>query len=165
MTVEEIKCKYTMRDVLAMYGIRPNRGGLISCPFHRGDHAPSMKIYPKDYHCFACGANGDIFTFVQNMDNCDFKAAFIRLGGTYEHEPENLHRQYVSTYKRKKQQETEQIRKAKLRQRIYDLSQNIEFYRLFIHILEPLSPLWCECFGKFINDLQMHEYLRQQMRG
>ena len=43
-----------------------------------------MKIYDKDFHCFGCGANGDIFSFVQRMENVDFKEAFYSLGGTYE---------------------------------------------------------------------------------
>ena len=81
MTVEEIKQQYYMRDVVEMYGFHPNRAGFISCPFHSGDHSPSMKIYPKDFYCHACGENGDIFTFVQKMDDCSFKEAFLKLGG------------------------------------------------------------------------------------
>ena len=44
MTAEEIKQQYSMRDVVEMYGFHPNRAGFISCPFHSGDHSPSMKI-------------------------------------------------------------------------------------------------------------------------
>ena len=84
MTVEEVKNRYSMYDIIEQYGFHPNRAGFISCPFHKGDHSPSMKIYPKDFHCHACGANGDIFSFVQRMDHCDFKTAFYSLGGTYE---------------------------------------------------------------------------------
>ena len=73
MTVDEIKQQYSMREIVDLYGIQINRSGFCSCPFHNGDRTPSMKIYPKDYHCHACGANDDIFTFVQKMDNCDFK--------------------------------------------------------------------------------------------
>ena len=55
MTKEEIKSAYSMRDILARYGIQPNRAGFIQCPFHKGDREPSMKIYEKDFHCFGCG--------------------------------------------------------------------------------------------------------------
>ena len=83
MTVDEIKSANSMRDVVGRYGYHPNRAGFISCPFHTGDRSPSMKIYAKDFHCHACGANGDIFSFIQRKDNCDFKTAFYSLGGSY----------------------------------------------------------------------------------
>lgn len=83
MTVEEIKEQYSIRDVLSKYGISVNRAGFCSCPFHSGDRTPSMKIYKDSYHCFACGANGDIFTFIMQSDNLTFKDAFQKLGGTY----------------------------------------------------------------------------------
>ncbi len=57
MTKEEIKENTAMRDVLRRYGLpEPNRSGFIACPFHKGDREPSMKIYEKDYHCYACNA-------------------------------------------------------------------------------------------------------------
>lgn len=67
MTSEEIKESVSIREVLQRCGLpAPNRAGFIQCPFHKGDRTPSMKIYQKDYHCFACGANGDVFTFLLN---------------------------------------------------------------------------------------------------
>lgn len=85
MTKEEIKDIYSMRDILERYGLpQPNRAGYISCPFHK-EKTASMKIYPKDYNCYGCGANGDIFSFVMMMDNISFKEAFKKLGGVYEH--------------------------------------------------------------------------------
>jgi len=83
LTVEEIKGIYSMRDVVERYGFHPNRAGFIRCPFHQGDRTPSLKVYEKDYHCHACGANGDIFTFVQMMEERPFSEAFRLLGGTY----------------------------------------------------------------------------------
>lgn len=80
MTSEEIKEKYSMRDIVERYGLRPNRAGFITCPFHLGDRTPSMKIYKGDFHCYACGANGDIFDFVMRMDGSSFKEAFQSLG-------------------------------------------------------------------------------------
>ena len=36
------------------------------CPFH-DDRNPSMCVIPAKqiFHCFVCGAGGDVFTFVQ----------------------------------------------------------------------------------------------------
>ena len=80
MTRDEIKEMYNMRDVLALYRLQPDRKGFIHCPFHRGDRDASMKIYDRDFHCFACGAHGDIFSFIMLMECCDFKDAFHLLG-------------------------------------------------------------------------------------
>ena len=88
-TVSEIKQQYSMREIVERYGFHPNRAGFISCPFQTGDRSPSLKVYKKDFHCHACGANGDIFTFIQRMDNCDFKTAFYSLGGTYQKPTDN----------------------------------------------------------------------------
>lgn len=85
MTSEEIKQTYSMRDILNKCGLpQPNRSGFIQCPFHKGDREASMKIYDKDFNCFGCGANGDIFTFIEMFYGISFKEAFRMLGGGYD---------------------------------------------------------------------------------
>lgn len=81
MTIEEIKQQYSMRDVVERYGLYPNRAGFLHCPFHESDHTASLKIYKDSFYCFGCHAHGDIFSFVQRMDDCTFKEAFRTLGG------------------------------------------------------------------------------------
>ena len=46
------------------------------CPFHE-DHNPSMCVVPHKqiFHCFVCGAGGDVFTFVQRYHSMDFREA------------------------------------------------------------------------------------------
>ena len=46
------------------------------CPFH-DDHSPSMTVNPTlgIYKCFACGAGGDVFKFVQEHEKIDFNGA------------------------------------------------------------------------------------------
>ena len=109
-TVSEIKQQYSMREIVERYGFHPNRAGFISCPFHSGDHSPSMKIYQKDFHCHACGANGDIFSFIQRMDNCDFKTAFYSLGGTYQKPTDNSK---IAVYRIKKAKENREKKEEK----------------------------------------------------
>lgn len=45
--------------------------GVALCPFHK-DHHPSMGIKNNRYHCFACGAKGDIISLVMERDNLSF---------------------------------------------------------------------------------------------
>ena len=50
------------------------------CPFH-DDHKPSMYVNPfkQIFKCFACGAGGDVFKFVQMRENLTFPQAIERL--------------------------------------------------------------------------------------
>lgn len=50
------------------------------CPFH-DDHNPSMAVVPSKqiFHCFVCGAGGDVFTFVQRYLGVSFPDALKHL--------------------------------------------------------------------------------------
>jgi DNA primase len=54
------------------------------CPFH-DERTPSFGIDPaqKVYYCFGCQASGDVFTFVQETEGLDFKAALELLAERY----------------------------------------------------------------------------------
>lgn len=73
---EQIKSAVTMPDVCAMYGFNVNRQNKTVCPFHADKHA-SLHIYPgrRGFHCFSCGASGDVIRFVQDYFGLDFRGA------------------------------------------------------------------------------------------
>ena len=50
------------------------------CPFH-DDRNPSMYVVPhkRMFHCFVCGAGGDVFTFVQKYHGIGFGEALKML--------------------------------------------------------------------------------------
>ena len=162
MTAEEIKSQYSMRDVVERYGFHPNRAGFISCPFHTGDNSPSMKIYPRDFHCHACGANGDIFTFIQKMDNCDFKTAFYSLGGTYQKPTDSSK---LAVYRLKKAKENRQKKEERLRERIRHNNTLIGIYVTWMKRLEPLSDAWCDCKNAYAKCFGIDEELQKELGG
>jgi DNA primase len=49
------------------------------CPFH-GEKTPSFSVHAtrQFYHCFGCGVSGDVFSFVQKIENITFPEA-VRL--------------------------------------------------------------------------------------
>ena len=51
-----------------------NYSGL--CPFH-SEKTPSFSVHAtrQFYHCFGCGASGDVFSFVQKIENITFPEA------------------------------------------------------------------------------------------
>ncbi len=50
------------------------------CPFH-GEKTPSFTVSPEKqfFHCFGCGAHGDIISFVSKMDGLTFTEAVQKL--------------------------------------------------------------------------------------
>lgn len=54
------------------------------CPFH-DERTPSFGIDPveKLYHCFGCGAGGDVFKFVMETESLDFGGALETLADRY----------------------------------------------------------------------------------
>lgn len=162
MTVDEIKSQYSMNDIVGRYGFQPNKAGFISCPFHIGDHSPSMKIYKKDFHCHACGANGDIFTFIQRMDNCDFKTAFYSLGGTYQRPTDNSR---LAIYRLRKAREARLKREARLRKRMDLNNMLIGIYLEWSKKLQPYSDAWCDCVNAYTKCIAIDEELQKEMEG
>lgn len=159
MTADEIKSTYSMRDILQRYNIHVNRSGFARCPFHTGDREPSMKIYKDSFYCFGCGANGDIFTFVMMMDDCDFKTAFYSLGGEYDHE--KSFKSKLSLYRIEKQKEQRKKEEQKKKNEIQLNLTLIDAYRMILERYPPLSDAWCDA----INNLQLQLYKHGELNN
>src|SRR4051794_35508519 len=54
------------------------------CPFHE-ERTPSFSVDADKmvYHCFGCGASGDVFTFVRETEGLDFGGALESLADRY----------------------------------------------------------------------------------
>jgi len=79
---DEIKEKLSIIDVISTY-VRLEKAGSqyrARCPFHN-ERTPSFYVSPerKNFHCFGCGAHGDIFTFVEKLENIPFYDALKML--------------------------------------------------------------------------------------
>ena len=82
-TVEEIKARIDLADLIASYGVQVKTAGASKkacCPFHH-EKTPSFNINESKgfYHCFGCGESGDAIKFVQKMDGLTFVEAVKKL--------------------------------------------------------------------------------------
>jgi len=76
--LEEIRSRCDIVDVISSYIKLQKKGSnyVGVCPFHN-DRNPSMSVNQAKqiYHCFSCGAGGDVFKFVMDYENLSFKEA------------------------------------------------------------------------------------------
>jgi len=82
-TLEEIKARTDLADLIASYGVQVRRAGAsykACCPFHH-EKTPSFNIQPAKgfYHCFGCGESGDAFKFVMKQEGLTFVEAAKKL--------------------------------------------------------------------------------------
>lgn len=77
----EIRQRVSALQAAEVYGLDPDRSGFVHCPFHTGDNHGSLKLYPGDrgWHCFGCGAGGDVIDLVRKLFGLTFQQAVVRL--------------------------------------------------------------------------------------
>jgi DNA primase len=143
MTRDEIKLNNSIKEVALRYGVKVDKKGFCCCVFHN-EKTPSMQIKEKTFHCFGCGAHGDIFEFVMKMENCSFKDAYLSLGGEYE----NTKTDFFAQQRLEKAKLAQEKRvKAEIRRKKQkrELSTMINYYKSVLSKLEPFSDIWCDC--------------------
>jgi len=81
-TIEKIRISVDIVDVVSEYVQLKKQGrnyfGL--CPFH-GENTPSFSVSPDKqiFHCFGCGAGGNVFSFLMDLEGYSFSEAAINL--------------------------------------------------------------------------------------
>lgn len=164
--VQTIKDRLKMREVLLHYGYQPNKAKFICCPFHN-EKTPSMKIFEKDYHCFGCGANGDIISFVQQLFGLSFPETLKKIDIDFglnlygEHSFEDLRKSHY----RQKQIQAERERKKRENEQadneywaVFDEWKRLDDNK---RIYAPKTPdeEWHPLFVEALQKLAYQEYL------
>ena len=76
--IEEVRMKNDIVDVVSQYVKLNKRGSTYFglCPFHN-EKSPSFSVSGQRqlYHCFGCGAGGNVITFVMEYENYTFPEA------------------------------------------------------------------------------------------
>lgn len=80
--INEIRQAVDIVDLISDYVQLKKQGrnyfGL--CPFH-GENTPSFSVSPDKqiFHCFGCGAGGNVFSFLMELESLSFQEATIKL--------------------------------------------------------------------------------------
>ena len=79
--VEELRTRSSIVDVISGYMKLSRKGSSYMglCPFH-AEKTPSFSVSPsrQSYHCFGCGASGDVYSFVMEYERKTFSARNLR---------------------------------------------------------------------------------------
>ena len=117
--VEEVRTRNDIIDVVGSYislkGSGASHKGL--CPFHN-ERTPSFSVSQNKqlYHCFGCGASGNVFTFIMEYENYTFVEALKHLADR------------VGMALPEEEQTPEQKKTRSLRTRILDINKEAATY-------------------------------------
>ena len=150
---EVVKQSVTAREAAELYGIAVGRGGMACCPFHDDRH-PSMKVDTR-FHCFGCGADGDVIDFTARLYDLSPKGAAEKLaqdfGLSYDSKAP-IRRSYV-------RQKTEaQVRKEK---REHGWRVLTDYYHLLRKWEADYSPKTADedPHPRFLEAIQKKDYM------
>lgn len=81
--INQIRDRVDIADVVANYVALSKTGQNFKglCPFH-SEKSPSFTVSParQIFHCFGCGAGGNVFTFVMKLEGTSFPDTVRELG-------------------------------------------------------------------------------------
>lgn len=137
LAVKDVKARVRISEILDSQGIQHNRNR-CACPIHDGSNPTSFSFNEEQFHCFSCGASGDVISLVQALYSTDFRGALEiisgRSGTGHRAEYCKLHNKAIS---REEPQELRLI-KAKLRAlQVYEERLLSQMVRLRQQNLDP----------------------------
>lgn len=164
---EAVKASVTTRQAAERYGVKVGRSGKACCIFHADRH-PSMKVDER-FHCFSCGADGDVIDFTARLFGLSLKEAAERLAADF-------HIPYDRKYSRNPQTRPGLVRaKRSLIQRLKTYQdENYRALCSYFHLLrqweveyapKPEDEEWHPLFMEATRNAARVEYLLDELQG
>lgn len=147
-----VKQSLTTRQAAEAYGFPPNRSGMICCPFH-ADRNPSMKVDAR-FHCFGCGADGDVIDFTAKLFQLSLRQAVEKLVTDFGLSSNNGEQSCL----------VQKIKTAEFHQRkdmiqtLYECRSLLENWRIQFAPKSPEEPLH-PCFVTSLHQINYIYYL------
>lgn len=164
---EAVKASVTTREAAENYGIAVDRAGKACCIFHNDRH-PSMKVDER-FHCFACGADGDVIDFAAQLFGVGLKEAAAQLAADFNipYDDERSGREPVRSSPIKA--------RRSLMQRLKNYqNENYRALCSYFHLLrqweaeyapKPEDEDWHPLFMEAIQNSARVEYLLDELQG
>lgn len=135
--IEEIRASNDIVDVISKYVTlkRSGRNFFGLCPFHK-EKSPSFAVSPDKqiFHCFGCGAGGNVIHFISKIEGLDFKDTLELLANRANITLPTL-------------ENTEDDRTASLKAKVYEINKiAAEFYHE--NLYKPTSKVAQEYIKK-----------------
>lgn len=129
-----IKVTRPLLPELRRYGVEPDARGFARCPFH-AERTASFKVYGDGtYHCFGCGAHGDVITLTMRMLDIPFAEACAQLSG-------DLRYSEMRSARKAEAQHTAQNRRLQRAKEAYHTAfDRWQAYSTIIDRLRPAGP-------------------------
>ncbi|MBR1802745.1 MAG: DNA primase [Clostridia bacterium] len=117
--IEEIRSSNDIVDVISSYVTlkRSGRNFFGLCPFHK-EKSPSFSVSPDKqiFHCFGCGAGGNVIHFISKIENLNFRDSLEVLANRA-----NISLPALDNF--------EDDKSAKLKAKVYEINQiTAQFY-------------------------------------
>jgi len=113
-TIEQVKQRADIVDVVSEYVVLRKQGKDFTglCPFHE-DKKPSFSVSPSKqfYYCFSCGAGGNVFKFLMELNKRSFSEVVLDLAKRYQ----------VSVQTMKVEDRQEFQRQLSVREQLYEI--------------------------------------------
>jgi P4 family phage/plasmid primase-like protien len=109
--LDTVKSSISMKDVISSFGINTSKNP-TECYFHSSKGGKCFGFNSETAHCFHCDESWNIFSFVKQAKNCDFKEALeylVELGGLQKQYEENKKR-YIEERNKLNNQEVTNLR-------------------------------------------------------
>lgn len=164
---ETVKDSITAKDAALYYGVPINRAGMACCVFH-DDHTPSMKVDER-FHCFGCGADGDVIDFTARLFDLSLKEAAEKLAAdfniAYDRQPDAVPIRRTAPV----------IARRSLLQRLNNYRDaNYRTLCNYLHLLKdwqrqyepkPNDEEWHPLFLEALQNIDRVDYLLDELQG
>ena len=157
---EAVKQSVTTRQAAEHFRIRVGRNGMCVCPFHADKH-PSMKV-DRRFHCFGCGADGDVIDFVSRLEQASPKEAALLLAQAFSIPYEDGKAADKRPIKARIRQETEEQKYRRMERHCFQVLA--DYYHLLRRWREEHAPghpgeEWHPRFVEALHRIDYVEYL------
>ena len=157
---EDIKNSVDIAEVIKVHGVEL-KNNRACCPFH-SEKTPSFFVNTKKqyFHCFGCGADGDVIDFTAQLYGLDAKSAAEKLAADFQI-PYTHHKRKETVKKAIREKSEEQMYRELEKRCFRVLSDYFHLLRYWerAYAPKPEDETWHPLFVEALQKKDLIEYL------